>query len=244
MHFQLPTHCSSPIPNQLQHRPGATQDLPEPRAPVLCHLEGAFFPLCKGRRERREKGLESELRIRVGELFLCPILAWQGLHSTADVLFPWHGLRLPPPGLEERDRSRGTACPRIPGPPPAGTGTICQHHGFAWVAKGARQWGRTWRMPRWHCCFPGIHHSMAGNISLGIFLHCGSARLVILAAEHMQDPEETSPLCRDTHSAGGRSRGQRAATCTCVPWHVFVSLLPRERLTPLARAWSLASSPP
>ena len=65
----------------------------------------------------------------------------------------------------------------------------------------------------------------------------------------MQDPEEMSLFCRDTRSAGGRSRGRWVATRTCVPWHVCVprhvcvSLLPWERLMPLARAWSLAPSP-
>lgn len=50
-------------------------------------------------------------------------------------------------------------------------------------------------------------------------------------------------FCHDTYSPGDHSQRRWVATCTCVPQHVCVSLLPRERLMPLARAWSLAPSP-
>lgn len=137
-------------------------------------------------------------------LFLRPVLAWQGLHSAADVvLFPWHRLCFPPrSGWRRGTTLEGLPVPASLGQHQPGTGTICQHHGFAWVAKGAKRCGRTERMPWWHCCSPCIHHDTAASISRGIFLHCGSARLVISGAEHVWDPKEMSPFCHDTHSAG------------------------------------------
>lgn len=62
-----------------------------PASPGRC-----FLPSCKERKERKEKGLGSELGVSAGELFPCPIFLWQRLHSAADVPFPLCGLHLPP----------------------------------------------------------------------------------------------------------------------------------------------------
>lgn len=110
---------------------------PSPALPGRC-----FFPSCKERKERKEKGMESELTRGAGELFLCPILSWQRLHSAAMFCFPGMGFTFIPPGWRRGTTLEEPPLPASLGHHQPGIGAICQHHGFAWVAKGARHVGQ------------------------------------------------------------------------------------------------------
>lgn len=149
-----------------------------------------------------------------------------------------------------------TFLPWAGGEEPLWKGCLCPHP-WATTSQGQGQSAHTTALPGWprvldnggrHSgCHGGVavpHASIPTQLeALSWAYSCTVGVLSWLFQE--EDSEEMSPrFCRDTHSTGGCSQGWWAVTCMRVPQHVCVSLLPREQLTPLARARSLEPSPP
>jgi len=177
-----------PYPRLIAERTGSNTRPPRALKPSPASPRRCFFAFVQ--RKEGKKGKKGWGPCWV--LFLHPVLEQKGLHSAADdVLFPSHGLCLPPPMLERRDHFGGAACPHIPRPPPArDRGNLPT----PWLQLGGQGCGRTRRMLQWHCCSPCICHNMAGSILPGhICARCECAWLVISEAGHMQDPKEMSP---------------------------------------------------